>query len=226
MRKIAVISGRWIKLVAFALILAAGAGCAAGHAAAFAGATPPEVTVVLDAGHGGADGGVVSAEGDREADINLRITLRVKKRLERQNIGVVLTRTDQNALGATKREDMEKRAQVINSSGADAVISIHVNKYSGAYRRGVQVFYGDTGTGGAFAVKLQSVFNTYINEKYSGRTFSALAGDYYIAKCSSIPSVIVECGFISNSEDLRLLKTDGYADEIAECIAMSCARAQ
>ena len=86
-------------------------------------------------------------------------------------------------------------------------------------RRGVQVFYGDTGTGGAFAAKLQSVFNTYLNEKYCGRSYSALAGDYFIAKCSSIPSVIAECGFISNSEDLKLLKSSAYADEIAECIA-------
>ena len=175
--------------------------------------------VILDAGHGGFDGGVVAADGSTEAEINLRITMRVKKRLEEENIAVVLTRTDASALGANKREDMLERARIIKSSGADAVISIHVNKYTSPSRRGVQVFYGDTGTGGAFAAKLQSVFNTYLNEKYCGRSYSALAGDYFIAKCSSIPSVIAECGFISNSEDLKLLKSSAYADEIAECIA-------
>ena len=219
MRKIAVISSKWIKCALFALLLALIAGAAAGGAALAAGAVPPDAVVVLDAGHGGFDGGVVAADGSTEAEINLRITMRVKKRLEEENIAVVLTRTDASALGANKREDMLERARIIKSSGADAVISIHVNKYTSPSRRGVQVFYGDTGTGGAFAAKLQSVFNTYLNEKYCGRSYSALAGDYFIAKCSSIPSVIAECGFISNSEDLKLLKSSAYADEIAECIA-------
>ena len=218
MRKIAVISLKWIKPLAFALVLVVIAMAAAGGAAAQASATIPEVTVVLDAGHGGFDGGVVSKDGDRESDLNLAITKRVKKRLEGGGVRVILTRKDEGALGVTKKEDMRKRAEIINASGADAVISIHVNKYAQSYRRGIQVFYGDSGYGGPFAVKLQGVFNTYINTKYSGRNYSALAGDYFIAKCSSIPSVIVECGFISNAEDLKLLKTRSYADEIAECI--------
>ena len=218
MRKICVISAKWIKPAVFALVLGVIALAAAGGAAAYASAVVPEVTVVLDAGHGGFDGGVVSSQGDKEADINLAVTRRVKKRLEEGGVRVILTREGEGALGVTKKEDMQKRAEIIASSGADAVISIHVNKYSQSYRRGVQVFYGDTGTGAPFAKKLQSVFNTYINAKYSGRDYSALAGDYFIAKCSAIPSVIVECGFISNPQDLELLKSQAYADEIAECI--------
>ena len=223
MCKIAVISLKWIRPAVFALIICALALSFAGGMAAYVGAVYPEVTVVLDAGHGGFDGGVVSAAGDKEADINLYITKRVKKRLEEEGVRVVMTRTDDGALGENKKEDMRRRAEIIEQSGADAVISIHVNKYTQSYRRGVQVFYGDTGTGGAFAMQLQSVFNTYMNSKYSGRSYSALAGDYFIAKCSVIPSVIVECGFISNPEDLKLLKTQKYADEIAECIC-KCVR--
>ena len=218
MRKIVAVSGKWIKPLVFALVLGVAALAVAGGAAAQALAVVPEVTVVLDAGHGGFDGGVVSSEGDREADINLAVTKRVKRRLEEGGVRVILTREDEGALGVNKKEDMQKRAEIIASSGANAVISIHVNKYTKSYRRGVQVFYGDSGTGGAFAAKLQSVFNTYINSKYCGREYSALAGDYFIAKCSAIPSVIVECGFISNGEDLKLLRTREYADEIAECI--------
>ena len=163
MRKIAVISLKWIKPLAFALVLVVIAMAAAGGAAAQASATIPEVTVVLDAGHGGFDGGVVSKDGDRESDLNLAITKRVKKRLEGGGVRVILTRKDEGALGVTKKEDMRKRAEIINASGADAVISIHVNKYTQSYRRGIQVFYGDSGYGGPFAVKLQGVFNTYVN---------------------------------------------------------------
>ena len=145
MRKIAVISLKWIKPIAFALVLGVIALAAAGGAAAQASATIPEVTVVLDAGHGGFDGGVVSKDGDRESDLNLAITKRVKKRLEGGGVRVILTRKDEGALGVTKKEDMRKRAEIINASGADAVISIHVNKYTQSYRRGIQVFYGDSG---------------------------------------------------------------------------------
>ena len=143
MRKIAVISLKWIKPLAFALVLGVIALAAAGGAAAQASATIPVVTVVLVAGHGGFVGGGVSKDGDRESDLNLAITKRVKKRLEGGGVRVILTRKDEGALGVTKKEDMRKRAEIINASGADAVISIHVNKYTQSYRRGIQVFYGD-----------------------------------------------------------------------------------
>ena len=98
MRKIAAVSGKWIKPLVFALVLGVAALAAAGGAAAQALAVVPEVTVVLDAGHGGFDGGVVSSEGDREADINLAISRYLKGQFTSAGFNCVMTRTTQSGL--------------------------------------------------------------------------------------------------------------------------------
>ncbi|MDE5618143.1 MAG: N-acetylmuramoyl-L-alanine amidase, partial [Clostridia bacterium] len=90
-----------------------------------------------------------------------------------------------------------------------------------SYRRGIQVFYDDTGYGKGFALNMQSTINTYLNSKYCGREFAALGGDYYITKCARVPSIIIECGFISNAEDMKLLSSDSYIKELCNHIADS-----
>lgn len=182
-------------------------------------------TVVVDAGHGGIDGGVVGSSGVKESDINLEMAKLLKSRLEDSNYRVVMTREDENALSNIKRVDMQMRKEIILSASPVAVISLHVNRFSDSKRRGVQVFYDDTRVGKDFAEAMQAHLNATINSKYGGRDdYEAIAGDLYITKCAPVPSIIIECGFISNAEDEKLLLNDSFRAELCERIAELVAR--
>lgn len=182
-----------------------------------------KMRVCLDAGHGGIDGGVVGSSGVTEAEINLQITLRLGALLEENGIEVFYTRKDSNAFSPFKKEDMRKRSAIINDCSPNAVISIHCNAYRSApSRRGAQVFYDDTGRGKSFAENMQKVINDDFNINYSGKKYSALGGDYYLTKCCTVPSIIIECGFLSNKQDEQLLQTPDYqaklCDSILKCL--------
>lgn len=189
---------------------------------ATATSTQPKV-VVVDAGHGGMDGGVVGSTGVKESDLNLMIAKELQKQLERGGVKVVMTRTGEGAIGATKKQDMQNRKKIIVEAQPDVVVSVHINKFSSSKRRGVQVFYDDTGVGKNFAEHLQNNVNQALNSKYTGRSdYIAIKGDLFITKCYACPSVIVECGFLSNAEDEKLLLTDTYRREVAGVIASAC----
>ncbi len=176
--------------------------------------------VVIDAGHGGFDGGVVGVSGTKESDLNLRLALTLGGILEEDGVGVVYTRTADEALGSTKRQDMSARAEIIKNSRPDCVISLHLNSYPDKTRRGVQVFYDDTGKGVSFASFMQERLNATINEEYSKRSdLAPQAGDYFVTKCADCPSLIIECGFISNPEDEALLKTEAFRRRLCREIA-------
>lgn len=176
--------------------------------------------VVIDAGHGGYDGGVVGVTGTKESELNLELALTLGEMLTADGVAVVYTRTEDIALGNTKREDMKARADIIKNSRPDCVISLHLNSYSDKNRRGVQVFYDDTQRGGSFASFMQERLNAAINYKYSKRSnLAPQSGDFYITKCYGCPSIIIECGFISNREDEALLKTKAFRRELCGEIA-------
>lgn len=177
------------------------------------------INVVIDAGHGGIDGGASGiSKNIYESDINLDIAVKLKKYFETAKMGVIMTRKDKNGLyGSTqagfKKRDMLKRKEIITASKTDIVISIHLNKYPTNSRKGAQVFFRQDSKQGILAAeKIQKQLNTNIN---LDRAYSALKGDYYILNCSDIPSVIVECGFISNKEEEQLLIISEYQDKIA-----------
>ncbi len=182
-------------------------------------ATSSKIKVVLDAGHGGIDGGVSGVNTKiKESELNLIITKKVEKYLSDSGISVVLTRsTDAGLYGVAtknfKKRDMEKRKQIIEKAQPNLVVSIHMNKYSLPTRRGAQVFYkkGDE-FGKLLAESLQSSFNQM---EEATRECSALTGDYYILNCTNFPSAIAECGFLSSPEDEALLITEEYQDSIA-----------
>lgn len=179
-------------------------------------------TVVVDAGHGGIDGGVVGSKGVKESDINLAMARILREYLQNANYKVVMTRTDENSLSNIKRIDMQKRKEIILSASPIAVISLHVNRFSDPARRGAQIFYDDTLRGKDFADAVQKRLNENINAVYGGRSdYKALSGDLYITKCAPVPSIIVECGFISNSEDEKLLLDDSYRRRICEQICVT-----
>lgn len=177
------------------------------------------LNVVIDAGHGGIDGGAVGYSGKTcESDINLCIALYLENYFKAAEIGVVMTRKDKNGLYGSKEEgfkkrDMLKRKEIIENSGADLVISIHLNKYPTTSRKGAQAFFREDSEYGKLAAnKIQEQLNKNINLH---RAFEALKGDYYLLNCSGIPSVIVECGFLSNPEEEKLLALGEYQDKLA-----------
>lgn len=181
--------------------------------------------IVLDAGHGGIDGGVVGRNtGMKESDLNLSITYKLKSCLENMGFRVELTRkTEAGLYGTTakgfKKRDMQRRKEIIEESDPDLLISIHQNYYPTRHTRGGQVFYGKKQAGSQrLALGLQEKLNRlYAGEGARGR--KAASGQFFILECADCPSVIVECGFLSNAEDERLLSSDAWQVELAKSIS-------
>ncbi|MBQ4073204.1 MAG: N-acetylmuramoyl-L-alanine amidase [Clostridia bacterium] len=181
-----------------------------------------EYVVVIDAGHGGGDAGVVgSKSGVSEAEINLLVAFTLKKQLEERGVRVVMTREKKSVLEdgiGSKSDDFEKRKSIINDNSPDLVISIHQNKFPDSTRRGAQVFYNvSSEQGKSLATAVQTSLNN-LNQEKVGRSFSALKGDYYILNCSPYPSCIVECGFLSNPNDEELLLNAEYRENLSALI--------
>lgn len=185
-------------------------------------ASTNKTRIVLDAGHGGIDGGVVGVKtGVKESEINLKVVKKLENYLISAGFSVVLTRnSDAGLYGVAtknlKRKDMEKRRDIINAANPHLVVSIHMNKYSLSTRRGAQVFYkAEDENAKILAASVQQSFNQM---ESASRTCTILTGDYYILNCSNFPSIIAECGFLSNPEDESLLITEEYQGEVAYAI--------
>lgn len=179
-------------------------------------------TIVLDAGHGGIDGGVTGVNTSvKESELNLAIVKKLQALLEDSGMNVVLTRcTDAGLYGVAssslKRKDMQKRRDIILKAKPTLVVSVHLNRFSAKSRRGAQVFYKDNDESAKIlANSIQASFN---GMEECVKTSSALVGDYYILNCNDYPSVIAECGFLSNPEDEALLITEEYQKSVAYAI--------
>lgn len=175
-------------------------------------------TIVIDAGHGGIDGGVDGVSTRiKESELNLKVAKKLEKYFKEYGFDVVMTRTNGDGLyGGSiqnfKRKDMQARARIIKDAKPDAVISLHMNYFSQSKQRGAQVFYKKgSPSGEELARNIQQTLA--LNIPHCNRLY--LAGDYYIVNCTDYPSVIVECGFLSNADDEALLITDEYQQKLA-----------
>lgn len=182
-------------------------------------ATESKFTVVIDPGHGGIDSGVTgSVSGEKESTLNLYLAKALLKRFYADGINAVLTRNSEAGLYGSysagfKLRDLKKRVEIAEKFGCDLFISIHMNKFSDNKRRGAQFFYkaGDEKS----KLIARSIQNQLNGMEESRRDFSALAGDYYVLNNSKCTAVLIECGFLSNEEDEKLLLTDKYREKIA-----------
>ena len=183
-----------------------------------------QVCVVLDAGHGGDDPGKIGINGSREKDINLAITRKVKYYLEANGIKVVLTREEDAGLydpGAENKkvQDMKRRIAIMEEANPLLTVSIHQNSYPEEYVKGAQVFFHkDSKEGELLAALLQESLRERLNPK-NHRQIKA-NDSYYLLKKTQIPTVIVECGFLSNSKEAALLSDEEYQDKVAWAIHM------
>lgn len=187
-----------------------------------ANAEPTRQVVVIDAGHGGADPGMVAEDGTLEKDINLAIAGKVKAKLEALNIDVVMTRETDEMLhdgedAGEKQRDMQLRCEKINTSGAVCAVSIHQNSFGSLAVKGAQVFYyADSEMGGQFAKIMQQKLVEILDP--SNTRVCKANSSYYLLRKTSVPLVIVECGFLSNPEESQLLQTEAFQDRAAEAI--------
>ena len=177
--------------------------------------------IVLDAGHGGRDNGVTGVNGTIESEVNLQIVKKLKTQFVNLGFRVVLTRENESGLYSEnvdnyKKDDMAKRKAIIEKSNPDLVISIHQNSYPSSHSKGAQVFCMEKDTESEkFANAIQSQL---ISNLPDART-SISYGDYYLLKCTEMPSVIVECGYLTNAEEEALLISENYQEKVAYTIA-------
>ena len=178
--------------------------------------------IVIDPGHGGADPGAQNS-GFKEKDINLDISLRLRKILESKGCIVILTReVDKDfflpgfVLGRmAKRAELNKRINMATENNADLFISVHTNSFPQRNTYGMETYYHlKSATGKALAELIQE----QLTRLQSDNKRKAKAGDYYVINQTKMPSVIVEVGFISNPRERKLLLSNNYRDLIAEAI--------
>lgn len=185
--------------------------------------SPYSITIVLDAGHGGIDGGSVGTSTKiTESELNLIYVNKLEKLLKSVGINVVKTRQNMDGLydsnsTSLKKDDMQKRKQIISSSNAQAVVSIHMNKFSLQSEKGAQVFYQENNQKGK--IFAETIKECLVKQIENARNLT-LGGDYFICKCSDAPSIIVECGFLSNPQEEVLLQNGEYQDKF--CYAVFC----
>ena len=180
------------------------------------------LTIAVDAGHGGYDGGAVGrVSGVPEKGLNLDVAQRVERLLRSQGADVVMTRTGDYALCdedppiRKKLQDMQRRAEIIRLNDADMVLSIHMNEYAGRSESGPQMFYREgCPAGRLLAGAIQEAMIAGLKPE---KERPALGGDYYILTLG-VPSVLVECGFLSNKEEEEKLMQEIYRQEVAESI--------
>lgn len=181
-----------------------------------------DLCIMIDAGHGGDDPGKVGINNILEKDINIKIAKLLKKELEK-TYHVELTREDDNGLYDEdaynhKVQDMQRRCALIMEKKVDIFVSIHQNSYTSEAVKGAQVFYyAKSVEGERLAHCIQDKLVEQL-DKYNKRKEKA-NNNYYLLKKTAVPAVIVECGFLSNTEEAQKLSTEEYQKKVAAAIA-------
>ena len=179
--------------------------------------------IVIDAGHGGIDGGCTSAEGVPEKGINLDILLKLRDMLEVNGFEVKVTRdTDRSihdegveGIAAQKSSDMDNRLAIFNESDNAVCISIHQNQFTDPKYSGAQMFYsGSNSTSEALARAIQGKFREFLQPD-NEREIKLCGKELFLCYYSNNPTVMAECGFLSNPDEAALLNTDEYRSKVA-----------
>lgn len=178
--------------------------------------------IVLDAGHGGVDPGKIGVNDAKEKDVNLQIVYYLMDFLQDNGVEVVLTREDDEGLYSEyasnkKTEDMQKRCAIIEEANPAFTVSIHQNSYHDGSVKGAQVFYYEkSDVGKQLAETIQSALIEQLDPS-NGRQAKANS-NYYMLRRTVSPTVLIECGFLSNWEEAQLLVTEEYQKKVAEAI--------
>lgn len=180
-----------------------------------------DTIIIIDAGHGYPDGGTSSKSGIQEHKINLEIAKKLKKILIKNGATVVMTRNDEHSLSDSKtnnkREDLNKRVKIRDNSGGSIFISIHLNHFSDSKYSGAQVFYN---TNSVSSKLLAETIQESLIKNVDTSNSRKAKGDntIFVLKNSKIPSILVECGFLSNIEEAEKLSDSKYQKKLANAI--------
>lgn len=181
--------------------------------------------VILDAGHGGADGGTVGRAGTVEKDLNLEIALLTREFCDILGVETVLTREEDVSLGSgdtlrrQKINDLKKRVDIANRTEQGVLISIHQNYFDDYVSRGAQVFYAPGNPyGKTMALRMQSLLKEFCGGE-NKRTAMAIPNGNYMLENLACPAIIIECGFLSHLEEEMLLNSPEYRAKIAFAVA-------
>lgn len=180
-----------------------------------------KIEVVLDPGHGDSDPGKIGINQALEKDINLSIAKKVQSRLKKEGVQVLMTRENDEMLAKEsdtnkKIQDMKARVQLMNESSPKLVVSIHQNSYTDEHIHGAQVFYYAQSAEGKEVAEIMQKALLKVDE--SNKRQAKPESTYYILKRTKPPTIIVECGFLSNSEEAELLVSDDYQEKLADAI--------
>ena len=182
---------------------------------------------VIDAGHGGEDGGAVAADGSKESDMNLAIARRLEGLLALLGEETCMTRTedvsihseDAATLREKKRSDLKNRVALVNSTQGAVLVSIHQNSLPSSKRtHGAQVFFRKEEGSAALANAVQRALNETVNLE-NEKTEKAIDPSIYLMKSVTAPAILIECGFLSNENETALLKSADYQQKLAVVIA-------
>lgn len=180
------------------------------------------IDVILDPGHGGSDPGKIGINDALEKDINLAIVLKIQKLLEAEGYAVELTREedallDENGQEYSKTEDMRTRVEMINELKPKMVVSVHQNSYPSEEIKGAQVFYY---TNSSEAERMAQIMQEAVQSVDPTNDRQIKANDtYYMLKRTEVPTLIVECGFLTNWEESNKLIDEEYQEQMAAAIA-------
>lgn len=186
------------------------------------------LTIAIDPGHGGRDGGAVSQEGAVEKHINLAISLYLRDYLQQGGALVVMTREEDKDLadpGAKRRktQDLHRRAAFVKEQRANILVSIHMNSIPSNRWRGAQTFYNPKQHQDSYRLAALIQDEIKINMKNTSREVNTIY-DTYLLKTATIPAALVEVGFLSNVEEARLLSDQTYQKQMAESIYLGIVR--
>ena len=182
---------------------------------------------VIDAGHGGEDGGAVAVDGSKESDMNLAIARRLDALLVLLGEETRMTRTEDisihdgsaSTLREKKRSDLENRVELVNSTQGAILVSIHQNSLPSSKRtQGAQVFYGKKEWSAELANTVQRALNQTVNAG-NEKTKKAIDASIFLMKNVTAPAILIECGFLSNESETALLKSADYQQKLAIVIA-------
>lgn len=184
--------------------------------------------IILDAGHGGEDGGAVSCSGVAESRLNLQITLRLNDLLHLLGYETKLIRTDDvsvytegTTVAAKKASDLRNRVKTVNETENGLLVSIHQNLFADSRYSGAQVFYNSRADAQGLAKAMQNAFVSTVNPG-SNRQCKRASGIYLMEHIQK-PGILVECGFLSNPEEDAKLRTEAYQQQICMVIAATLA---
>lgn len=181
-------------------------------------------TLVLDAGHGGIDGGAISDSGLKESDINLQIALKTEALVRFLGIDTVMTRetdTDNSDNKAySEHDNLVQRAKLANSTENAVLISIHQNKFPSAVVSGAEVMYSDNDDSKALGLITQDNLVTLLDSS-NRRVARPAPKELLLTSSVECPTILVECGFMSNPQEVQKLASNDYQLKLAAILAGS-----